>query len=87
MFESISLKPYIDSGYTLEIPYRDEHEPKYSRIEGQVSELTPDQLIMLGPTSLRFESLPTLSKNHRFTVTMTADDGREFKASIDMRFD
>lgn len=84
---SYSLKPYIDSGYKLLAPNGTVYHPVYEF----VSELTPEQLILLGQRdyigSLRFETQPTLSKTHKFTVTMIADDGREFTASIDMEFD
>ncbi len=82
-FRSISSKPYIDSGYK---------GSEYTTVEGLVSELTPDQLTLLGQNTfiggLYFETSPTLEKTHTFTVTMTPDDGREpFTASIEMTFD
>jgi hypothetical protein len=84
-FSSYSLKPYIDSGYT------DLYDNNvYHPIVEQLSELTPNDLILLGMDTyigtLVFDSEPTLSKTHTFTVTMTADDGRVFSDSIEMTF-
>lgn len=36
---------------------------------------------------LKFETPPTLSKTHTFTVTMTANDGRVFSDSVRMTFE
>jgi hypothetical protein len=88
MFETLSLKPYIDSGYTIENSFIDH----FSHIECLMSSVTPDQLTLLGHRyqdfgRLAFENEPTLSKSHRFYVTLTADDGRVFTDSIQMTFE
>ncbi len=72
----------------------------YYPVYKKVSDLTSLDLMLLGAGScqyykywhyrlgvFRFQSSPTLSKTHKFTVTMTADDGRIFTASIDMTFE
>ncbi len=90
LFMSQSLKPFIDSNYTSQCEY---NIYCASPVENLLTELTPDQLTMLGEFgysaigSLKFTTQPTLSKTHKFTVTMTADDGRVFTASIDMTFE
>ena len=95
-----SPKKYIDSGYIDEFDWatadglagelyatyasRFEHP-----VEKMVSELTPDDLILLGIYDLgflQFETNPTFSQTHRLTVTMTTDDGRELSASKDLEF-
>ena len=95
-----SPKKYIDSGYIDEFDWATAdglagrfYATQASRfeypIEKLVSELTPDDLILLGVHSLgglQFETNPTLSPTHRLTVTMTTDDGRELSASIDLEF-
>ncbi len=89
LFISSTVKPFIDSGY---------RGRESTRIEKYVSELSPDDLILLGGNStyiphgyiinyLMFNFQPTLSKTHTFTVTMTADDGRVFSDSIEMTFE
>ncbi|MDR2894509.1 MAG: hypothetical protein LBU97_03505 [Alistipes sp.] len=83
MFKSGSCKPYIDRGYMGE---------KYIPIEMPVSELEPENLILLGNqfndiALLEFDREPTLSKMHNITVTMTADDGRVFSDTIEVVFE
>ncbi len=90
-----SPKKYIDSDYAEgfdwaaadglagELYYS--ASPYEHPIEKLVSELTPDDLMLLGVKSLgalHFESRPTLSTVHHLTVTMTTDDYRELSASI-----
>ncbi len=82
LFRSHSIKPFIDNGYTGH---------QNTAIYEYLSELSSDQLVLLGEMGrigrLEFKDLPTLSKTHTFTVTMTADDGRVFEDSIDMTFE
>lgn len=87
-FRSLSLKPFIDSNYTIE----GDTPERYTVIQGLLFELTPEQLVLLGRrygdlATLSFEKEPTLSKTHTFTVTMTADDGRVFKDTVEMTFE
>jgi hypothetical protein len=86
---SYSLKPYIDSGYTYINNYG--YHRNYHSFDKYFSELTSDDLMLLGRSAyigdLEFDGEPTLSKTHTFTVTMTADDGRVFTASIEMTFE
>lgn len=93
MFYSYSLKPFIDSHYELRY-----NGGVYHPIEEKISNLSANQLVLLGRKAnvgfwpmyigtLVFEKEPDLSKTHTFTVTMTADDGRIFTASIDMEFE
>ncbi len=86
-FSSISLKPYIESGYKVK-----DNGSEYHSVEGLVSELTAEQLILLGEDdyagNLYFEREPTLEKSHTFTVTMTPEGDREpFTASIEWTFE
>lgn len=98
LLESSSLKPYIDSGYTLETAER--NGIHYSRVSDLISEITPEQLILLGSythnggsgwryllATLSFKDLPSGSKEHTFTVTMTADDGRVFSDTVEITFE
>jgi hypothetical protein len=86
-FSSSSLKPYIDSGYT----FTRDNGSVYHSIRKHLNELSQEDLILLGQPPhigiLLFDSEPTLSKTHTFTVTMTADDGRVFSDSIEMTFE
>lgn len=86
IFSSHSLKPFIDSGYESKYDGREYHPFK-----DVISNLSSEQLILLGKDnyigSLTFNAEPTSSKTHKFTVTMTADDGRVFTASIDKKFE
>ncbi len=84
LFHGGTLKPFIDSGYAPTGTYTN-----YSSVESLLTDLTPDQLTLLNPGTmyLKFVSLPTLSKTHNFTVTMTADDGRVFSDTIEMTFE
>lgn len=100
-FDSCSAKPYIDSGYTEYDKAADIR--KYSVINKNLAEVTVDDLTLLGTGQTGYEPVerrdvgylgilifnkePTLSKTHTFTVTMTADDGRVFEASVDMEFE
>lgn len=89
-FHSDSLKPYIDSGYK-ECNNTYYGFGCYQSFDGFLSELTVNELTLMRNGgyigSLKLETKPTLSKTHTFTVTMTADDGRVFTASIDMEFE
>lgn len=92
-FSSYSLRPYVDSGYTLEA---NANLYGFTVIGGLLSEISSNNtLTLLGrpwigeqaELELWLESDPTLSKTHTFTVTMTADDGRVFSDSIEMIFE
>jgi hypothetical protein len=93
LFNSYSVKPYIDSGYTSTYD-----NDVYHPVNKHLSDLTQDDLILIGKYKyssgdpdyigkLTFDKEPTLSKIHTFTVTMTADDGRVFTDSIEMTFE
>lgn len=95
-----SPKKYIDSGYVDEFDwtiasglagefYASTASPFEHPIEKLVSELTSNDMILLGIYSLgilHFERQPTLSQTHSITVTMTTDEGLEFSANIDIYF-
>ncbi len=82
LFYGGTLKPFIDSGYAPT-----GRHTNYSSVESLLTDLTPDQLTLLHSLMyLKFVSLPTLSKTHNFTVTMTADDGRIFSDTIEITF-
>jgi hypothetical protein len=81
-----TAKPYIDSGYT---EYKGLN---YYPIRKILSEITPDDLILFGDgrfTSvyLHFDSQPTLSKEHTFTLTVIDDEGTTMSDSIEKTFE
>ncbi len=90
-FWCVSYRPYIDSNYTLDVP--NTNLGKVSTIRESLTYITPGNKLSLlearysNMVTLFFQSLPTLSKSHTFTVTMTADDGRVFEDSIQMTFE
>lgn len=67
----------------------------YHPIEKLVSELTIEDMILLGngaPYSeilalLKFTSFPTVEKKHNITVTLTTDEGETFSDTITMTFE
>ncbi len=96
IFDAYSSKPYIESGYEK---YKfvdalgDTVAYEFYPIRKNAAELTPDDFILLlgGGDKiqvwLHFESLPTLSKEHTFTVTFTDERGETFSDSIEMTFE
>jgi hypothetical protein len=92
MLDSTTAKPYIDSGY-VEYEYDKEHRYPYYFIHKMLSEVIPYDLILLGDGrgiadgNFVFESLPTMSKEHTFTITFTDDEGSKMSSSIEMTFE
>jgi hypothetical protein len=99
IFKSYTTKPYIDSGY-IEYDWGNSGnsaKKPYYPLYKVMSELSGDDLILLGYpmdsgslkyfATLSFDTPPTLSRTHTFTVTMTADDGRVFAKSVEMTFE
>jgi hypothetical protein len=97
-FYSYTAKPYIDSGYVeydwgVNPGYVGDGKQPFYPIDKKVSELTQDDLMLLYGTGghlwyiyLKFD-LPTLSKQHRITVTFTDERGRTFSDTIAMNFE
>jgi hypothetical protein len=97
IFQATSSKPFVDSGYKMyesvwEVDGRTYTHPYYP-IHKRVSELTAYDFMMLygigyhSETWLNFEALPTLSKEHIFTVTFTDERGETFSDSVKMTFE
>ncbi len=92
MAEFGSAKPYIDSGYKkYDKAVGRMGELKVCLINKRFNEFTPDDLTLLGYDNsylgwFNFVSGPTLGKEHTFTVTLTADDGRVFSDSMQVTF-
>ena len=101
-YRAYSAKPFIDSGYIkyeYEADEWDGHNTyllSHYPVQKKVSDLTPDDFILHTShymvrersfAEFRFESLPTLSKVHTFTVTFTDERGDTFSASLEMTFD
>lgn len=77
--------PYIRSGYTQK--YSEEKGGEYYPIDKLVSELTPDDMMLLSNgIKYRFTQPPTLSREHTLTVRLTTDEGKVFTASVDAVF-
>jgi hypothetical protein len=93
-FNATSAKPYIDSGY-VEYEWGSGNKTAYYPIRKMLSEITPYDLVLLGDGELIglgggqfvFESQPTLSKEHTFTVTFTDDEGTIMSDSIEKAFE
>lgn len=88
--------PYIMSGYTKTFDWSTTEytaRPECHLIDGLLSELRPEDLIMAGwPSStcyaeLRFVKQPTLSKQHRFSLEMESDDGHVYRSSLKVEFE
>jgi hypothetical protein len=99
--QSISPYPYIISGYkaTYNWGYDEptrygrlfrcglEDNPCYHPIDKKLSEITPSDLILVGPAFLIFEKHPTLAQAHDLTVTIRLSDGRIFSPTITKVFE
>ncbi len=97
IFESTSAKPFVDSGYEMYeyvwwIDGQTYETPLYP-VRKKASELTEYDLMLLCTDrediagKLEFESYPTLSKTHTFTVTFTDERGETFSDSLQMTFE
>lgn len=101
-FFSCSAKPYIDSGYVkYDWGYefndaRLQGMQPYYPVDKKASELTADDLTLLGIPkqgaylgngSFQFESFPTLSKTHIFTIVFTDENGKEISGNVEMEFE
>jgi hypothetical protein len=81
-----SNQTYIDGGYI---------ETDECYIEKNLSEITAEDLIFstsgshysVGIAGLRLDALPTLSKVHNFTITVTFERGKVFSETIEMVFE
>lgn len=78
--------PYIRSGYMQK--YSDEKGGEYYPVDCLVSELMRDDMTLLHAWGffICFTTPPTLDKQHTLFVRLTADDGTEFEASLDVQF-
>lgn len=96
IFYARSSKPYIDSGYE-KYRYIDADGETFAYemypIRKNASDITSDDLMLLHGIRdrfgihLYFETMPTLSKEHTFTVTFTDERGEMFSDSIEMTFE
>ncbi len=97
IFDATSAKPFVDSGYEMHeyVWFGDGkiHKTPYYPIYKKVSDVIPYDFLMLSSGStgagghLHFESLPTLSQTHTFTVTFTDERGETFSDSLQMTFE
>ncbi len=102
-FESESLYPFVSGGYEGAEFGENYNRGEYTRINKPLSELTIDDMKMLGKDThpnlladryygpyiayLFWLSEPTLSKTHNITVTMISDDGRTFEKTIQVSWE
>ena len=83
-FSSNTPWPYIQSGYTQK--YHEQLNGEYYPVDKLISELTPDDMMLLprGGFYFRFVTRPAQPGKHTLFVRLTADDGKVFEASCDV---
>jgi hypothetical protein len=101
-YDGQSSKPFIDSGYQMcywedkdkFYYYKNTNERPYYPVYKKVSELTEEDLMLIYGFGgdivyghLYFDYLPTLSQQHRITVTFTDERGEKFSDTVTMNFE